>query len=47
LPADKRVEVADFARFLAARQDDEHWETLLTYPHRRSQARRFSARECR
>jgi len=35
LPADKRVEVADFARFLAARQDDERWEALLAHPHRR------------
>ena len=35
LPADKRVEVADFARFLAARQDEERWENLISYPNRR------------
>jgi uncharacterized protein DUF2281 len=29
LPDDKRDEVADFARFLLARQDDEKWERLL------------------
>ena len=29
LPEDKRDEVADFARFLIARQDDEKWERLL------------------
>jgi hypothetical protein len=41
LPADKRVEVADFARFLAARQDDERWETLLSYPDRRAKLDAF------
>ena len=35
LPADKRSEVADFARFLLARQDDEAWERRLAYPHAR------------
>ena len=35
LPAEKRIEVADFARFLAARQDDERWEGLIAYPHPR------------
>jgi hypothetical protein len=25
----------DFARFLAARQDDERWENLLAYPEAR------------
>ena len=29
LPEAQRNEVADFARFLAARQDDERWESLL------------------
>lgn len=29
LPPAKRSEVADFARFLAARQDDERWESLI------------------
>lgn len=28
LPEDKRVEVADFARFLLDRQDDERWERI-------------------
>ena len=29
LPEEKRGEVADFARFLLAQQDDERWEELL------------------
>lgn len=29
LPEGKRDEVADFARFLLARQDDDKWEALL------------------
>lgn len=29
LPDDKRGEVADFARFLLARLDDERWERML------------------
>ena len=29
LPADKQAELADFARFLLARQDDEAWERRL------------------
>jgi len=32
LPPDKQDEVADFARFLLARQDDERWEQLLARP---------------
>lgn len=32
LPPDKREEVADFARFLIARQDDERWERILEDP---------------
>jgi hypothetical protein len=32
LPADKRSEVADFARFLLARQNDESWERQIAYP---------------
>ncbi|HVM49761.1 MAG TPA: hypothetical protein VMU04_17165 [Candidatus Acidoferrum sp.] len=31
LPLEKQAEVADFARFLLARQDDERWEHLLAY----------------
>lgn len=29
LPPEKREEVADFARFLLARQQDERWEAIL------------------
>lgn len=35
LPPAKRTEVADFARFLAARQEDDRWENLLAYPAHR------------
>jgi hypothetical protein len=35
LPPDQQKEVADFARFLLARQDDERWEQLLADPHPR------------
>jgi hypothetical protein len=35
LPDSKRGEVADFARFLLARQDDERWEQLLASPAHR------------
>lgn len=35
LPPEKQSEVADFARFLLARQDDERWERLLAEPHPR------------
>lgn len=30
LPPEKREEVADFARFLLARQQDERWDAILT-----------------
>ena len=29
LPPDKREEVADFARFLLSRQQDERWEAIV------------------
>ena len=32
LPEGKRAEVADFARFLLAREADEHWEQLIASP---------------
>jgi hypothetical protein len=32
LPPGKREEVADFARFLLARQNDARWESLLDDP---------------
>ena len=35
LPPEKQAEVADFARFLLARQDDDRWEQLLANPHAR------------
>ncbi|MDB6027797.1 MAG: hypothetical protein JWM68_4020 [Verrucomicrobiales bacterium] len=35
LPPAKRNEIADFARFLAARQEDERWDNLVAYPERR------------
>jgi hypothetical protein len=35
LPAERRAEVADFARFLLAREDDERWEQLLASGQRR------------
>jgi hypothetical protein len=30
LPESKRDEVADFARFLLAREDDERWERMIS-----------------
>jgi len=41
LPEDKRNAVADFARFLAAEQDDARWEQLLDYPGRRPRLETF------
>ncbi|MGD1084848.1 MAG: hypothetical protein ABSA47_08890 [Verrucomicrobiota bacterium] len=35
LPADKQLELADFARFLIARQEDEAWESRIAYPKSR------------
>jgi hypothetical protein len=35
LPEAKRAEVADFARFLLAREDDERWEQLIASGQRR------------
>jgi len=35
LPPEKQNEVADFARFLLARQADEAWEQRLAYPQTR------------
>ena len=32
LPEAKREEVADFVRFLLARQEDERWERLIADP---------------
>lgn len=41
LPAAKRGEVADFARFLAVRQDDERWESLIATPQSRPKLEAF------
>ncbi len=35
LPEDKRNALAEFARFLAAQQDDERWERLIAHPEPR------------
>jgi hypothetical protein len=35
LPPEKREEVANFARFLLARQQDEQWETRIADPKQR------------
>ncbi|HEX8323192.1 MAG TPA: hypothetical protein VF595_04690 [Tepidisphaeraceae bacterium] len=35
LPEAKRIEVADFARFLLAQQGDERWEQIIAEPVRR------------
>jgi hypothetical protein len=35
LPPAKQTAVAEFARFLLSRQDDERWEQLLAEPGRR------------
>ncbi len=35
LPEGKRAVVADFARFLLSRQDDERWEQLIASDERR------------
>lgn len=35
LPPEKREEVADFARFLLAKQEDDRWENLIADPSHR------------
>jgi hypothetical protein len=48
LPPAKRVEVADFARFLLAQQGDERWEQIISSPTPRPKLDAFlkeSARE--
>ena len=35
LPPEKREEVADFARFLLAKQEDERWESIIADPEPR------------
>lgn len=41
LPPDKREEVADFARFLLARQQDERWEAIVAEPECRPRLNAF------
>jgi hypothetical protein len=41
LSAEKRSAVADFARFLLSRADDERWEHLLSDPKRRPKLEAF------
>ena len=48
LPEAKRVEVADFARFLLAQEGDERWEQIIASPVPRPKLDAFlkeSARE--
>lgn len=37
----KQSAVAEFARFLLSREDDERWEHLLSYPGRRAKLDTF------
>jgi len=41
LPPEKRAEVADFAHFLLARQQDEAWERTLSDSRRRPRLENF------
>lgn len=41
LPEEQRSEVADFARFLLAKQEDEAWEQTLADPRRRPKLDEF------
>ena len=41
LPEDKRTEVADFARFLLAQEDDKRWEELIDDPRPRPKLEAF------
>jgi hypothetical protein len=41
LSADKRSAVADFARFLLSRADNERWERMLSDPKRRPKLEAF------
>jgi hypothetical protein len=41
LPLEKQTEVADFARFLLAQQDDQRWEQFLAYPGPRPKLEAF------
>jgi hypothetical protein len=41
LPPAKQSAVAEFARFLLSREDEERWEKLLAHPARRSRLDTF------
>lgn len=41
LPREKQFAVAEFARFLLSREDDQRWENLLAYPKRRPELDAF------
>jgi hypothetical protein len=41
LPEAKRAEVADFARFLLAREGDERWERIVAEPQPRPKLEAF------
>jgi hypothetical protein len=41
LPEAKRIEVADFARFLLAQQSDEAWEKIIADPRPRPKLDEF------
>jgi len=41
LPAAKRAEVADFARFLLAQEGDERWERIIADPKPRPKLDEF------
>jgi hypothetical protein len=41
LPEAKRVEVADFARFLLAQQGDQRWEQIIADPKPRAKLDEF------
>jgi hypothetical protein len=41
LPQARRAEVADFARFLLAREADERWEQIIASPARRTKLDAF------
>jgi hypothetical protein len=42
LPAEKQSELADFARFLLSRLDDEAWERRFDFPQARPRLDAFS-----
>lgn len=41
LPPDKQCELADFAKSLLTREDDDRWEELIASPERRPRLEAF------